>query len=51
VVDRHFASSVPGIYAIGDVIAGPMLAHKAAVARDDSDDDHVAERIAEKMTA
>src|SRR3989442_2467233 len=29
VVDRHFASSVPGIYAIGDVIAGPMPAHKA----------------------
>jgi dihydrolipoyl dehydrogenase len=29
VVDRHFASSVQGIYAIGDVIAGPMLAHKA----------------------
>jgi dihydrolipoamide dehydrogenase len=29
VVDQHFASSVPGIYAIGDVIAGPMLAHKA----------------------
>src|SRR6266516_4139842 len=29
VVDRHFASSVPGIYAIGDVIAGPMLAPKA----------------------
>ena len=29
VVDRHYASSVPGIYAIGDVIAGPMLAHKA----------------------
>jgi dihydrolipoamide dehydrogenase len=29
VVDRHFATSVPGIYAIGDVIAGPMLAHKA----------------------
>jgi dihydrolipoamide dehydrogenase len=28
-VDRHFATSVPGIYAIGDVIAGPMLAHKA----------------------
>jgi len=27
--DRHFATSVPGIYAIGDVIAGPMLAHKA----------------------
>jgi dihydrolipoamide dehydrogenase len=29
VVDGHFATSVPGIYAIGDVIAGPMLAHKA----------------------
>ena len=28
-VDHHFATSVPGIYAIGDVIAGPMLAHKA----------------------
>jgi dihydrolipoamide dehydrogenase len=28
-VDAHFATSVPGIYAIGDVIAGPMLAHKA----------------------
>ena len=28
-VDAHYASSVPGIYAIGDVIAGPMLAHKA----------------------
>jgi dihydrolipoamide dehydrogenase len=29
VVDAHFATSVPGIYALGDVIAGPMLAHKA----------------------
>ena len=29
IVDVGFASSVPGIYAIGDVIAGPMLAHKA----------------------
>ncbi len=29
VTDKHFASNVPGIYAIGDVIAGPMLAHKA----------------------
>ena len=28
-VDEHFATSVPGIYAIGDVIHGPMLAHKA----------------------
>ena len=29
VVDPHFRTSVDGIYAIGDVIAGPMLAHKA----------------------
>lgn len=28
-VDEHFQSSAEGIYAIGDVIAGPMLAHKA----------------------
>jgi dihydrolipoamide dehydrogenase len=27
--DAHYATSVPGVYAIGDVIAGPMLAHKA----------------------
>jgi dihydrolipoamide dehydrogenase len=29
VIDQHFQTNVPGIYAIGDVIAGPMLAHKA----------------------
>ena len=29
VIDDHFRSSVPGIYAIGDVVRGPMLAHKA----------------------
>ncbi|HXD45640.1 MAG TPA: dihydrolipoyl dehydrogenase [Pseudolabrys sp.] len=29
VVDHYFATSVPGVWAIGDVIAGPMLAHKA----------------------
>ncbi|MDE2229944.1 MAG: dihydrolipoyl dehydrogenase [Alphaproteobacteria bacterium] len=29
-VDGRFATSVPGIYAIGDAIAGPMLAHKAS---------------------
>lgn len=29
VIDNHFQSSVPGIYAIGDVVRGPMLAHKA----------------------
>ena len=28
-VDRYYATNVPGIWAIGDVIAGPMLAHKA----------------------
>jgi dihydrolipoamide dehydrogenase len=28
-VDAHFQTNVPGIYAIGDVIHGPMLAHKA----------------------
>jgi dihydrolipoamide dehydrogenase len=28
-VDPHYATNVPGIYAIGDVIEGPMLAHKA----------------------
>ena len=27
--DAHWATNVPGIYAIGDVIEGPMLAHKA----------------------
>ena len=29
VVDTHFRTNVAGVYAIGDVIAGPMLAHKA----------------------
>jgi pyruvate/2-oxoglutarate dehydrogenase complex dihydrolipoamide dehydrogenase (E3) component len=28
-VDAHFRTNVPNIYAIGDVIPGPMLAHKA----------------------
>ena len=28
-VDGHYATSVKGLYAIGDVIEGPMLAHKA----------------------
>lgn len=28
-VDSHYRSNIPGIYAIGDVIVGPMLAHKA----------------------
>lgn len=29
-VDVDYATNVPGIYAIGDLIAGPMLAHKAS---------------------
>jgi dihydrolipoamide dehydrogenase len=28
-IDPHFSTSVKGIYAIGDVVVGPMLAHKA----------------------
>jgi dihydrolipoamide dehydrogenase len=27
--NTHYATNIPGIYAIGDVITGPMLAHKA----------------------
>ena len=27
--DAHFATNIPGVYAIGDAIIGPMLAHKA----------------------
>lgn len=29
VIDKHFQTSLPGVYAVGDVVAGPMLAHKA----------------------
>jgi len=29
VVDDGFATNIPGIYAIGDAVRGPMLAHKA----------------------
>jgi dihydrolipoamide dehydrogenase len=28
-VDNHYQTAVPGIYAVGDLIVGPMLAHKA----------------------
>lgn len=28
-IDAHYRTNVDGIYAIGDVVAGPMLAHKA----------------------
>lgn len=30
VVDDSYQTSLPGIYAIGDLVAGPMLAHKAS---------------------
>ena len=30
VVDADYQTSVPGIYAVGDLVAGPMLAHKAS---------------------
>jgi dihydrolipoamide dehydrogenase len=29
IIDEHFATNVKGIHAIGDVVRGPMLAHKA----------------------
>jgi dihydrolipoamide dehydrogenase len=29
-VDEHFQTNLQGVYAIGDLIAGPMLAHKAS---------------------
>jgi dihydrolipoamide dehydrogenase len=29
-VDDNYMTSLPGIYAIGDLVAGPMLAHKAS---------------------
>ena len=28
-IDRHWQTNVPGVYSIGDVVDGPMLAHKA----------------------
>jgi dihydrolipoamide dehydrogenase len=29
IVDHYYATNIPGVWAIGDAIAGPMLAHKA----------------------
>ena len=43
-VDDHCATSVPGVYAIGDVVRGPMLAHKAS-----EEGIMVAERIAGQL--
>lgn len=44
-VDDYCATSVPGVYAIGDVVRGPMLAHKAS-----EEGVMVAERIAGHKT-
>jgi dihydrolipoamide dehydrogenase len=41
ITDAHFATNVPGIWAIGDAVSGPMLAHKA-----EDEGVAVAERIA-----
>ncbi len=41
VVDEHGASNLPGVWAVGDVVRGPMLAHKA-----EEEGVAVAERIA-----
>lgn len=30
IVDQDFQTNAPGIYAVGDLVAGPMLAHKAS---------------------
>ena len=40
-VDQHCLSNVPGVYAVGDLVRGPMLAHKGA-----EEGVMVAERIA-----
>jgi dihydrolipoamide dehydrogenase len=44
-IDANFQTNIPGIYAIGDLVAGPMLAHKA-------EDEGIAcvERLAGKKT-
>jgi dihydrolipoamide dehydrogenase len=44
-VNEDFQTNVPGIYAIGDLIEGPMLAHKA-----EEDGIACAERLAGKKT-
>jgi dihydrolipoamide dehydrogenase len=41
IVDEHCATNLPGVWAVGDVVRGPMLAHKA-----EEEGVAVAERIA-----
>lgn len=31
IIDENYQTSIPGIYAIGDLVPGPMLAHKASI--------------------
>ncbi|SDS03374.1 dihydrolipoamide dehydrogenase [Halopseudomonas xinjiangensis] len=45
-VDDYCATSVPGVYAVGDAVRGPMLAHKSS-----EEGVMVAERIAGHKTA
>jgi dihydrolipoamide dehydrogenase len=45
VVDEGLRTTVPGVYAIGDLVAGPMLAHKA-----EEEGIAVAERLAGQKT-
>lgn len=44
-VDNHCATNIPGIYAVGDIVRGPMLAHKGM-----EEGAMVAERLADKKT-
>ncbi|MGH7030341.1 MAG: dihydrolipoyl dehydrogenase [Stellaceae bacterium] len=46
IVDAGFATNIPGIYAIGDAIRGPMLAHKA-----EEEGTALAERLAGQQPA
>ncbi len=32
-VDEHCLTNIPGVYAVGDVVRGPMLAHKGSERR------------------
>ena len=45
-VDDYCMTSIPGVWAVGDVVRGPMLAHKGS-----EEGVMVAERIAGKHTA
>ncbi len=45
-VDEHCRTNIPGVYAIGDVVRGPMLAHKGS-----EEGVMVAERIAGQQTS